>query len=125
MILIFGGAYQGKLDFAKKTFGITDEQVFVCAEGSGVDQGAKVLCGLEKAFLHLVKQRVNVTDVLMAHRDDLKDKIIIINDISQGIVPLDKDLRACREATGRAMLYLAEEADQVYRVFCGIGQKIK
>lgn len=125
MILIFGGAYQGKLDFAKKTFGIADEQVFVCAEGSGVDQGAKVLCGLEKAFLHLVKQRVNITDVLMAHRDDLKDKIIIINDISQGIVPLDKDLRAWREATGRAMLYLAEEADQVYRVFCGIGQKIK
>lgn len=85
----------------------------------------KVLCNLEQAFLHLVKQNVNVTDMLAARRDDLKDKIIIIDDISQGVVPMDKTLRAWREATGRAMLYLSEEADEVYRVFCGIGQKIK
>ena len=32
MILIIGGAYQGKLDFAKEAFGITDEDVFVCKD---------------------------------------------------------------------------------------------
>ena len=44
MILIFGGAYQGKLDFAKKKFGVTDRQVFTCTEGFKADQEAKVLC---------------------------------------------------------------------------------
>ena len=32
MILIIGGAYQGKLDFAKETFGITDADVYSCGE---------------------------------------------------------------------------------------------
>jgi len=27
MILIIGGAYQGKLDFAKETYGVAEEQV--------------------------------------------------------------------------------------------------
>ena len=35
MILIFGGAYQGKADFAKRTFGLEDEDIFYCGESSG------------------------------------------------------------------------------------------
>lgn len=125
MILIFGGSYQGKLDFARKTFNIDDQDIFICSEEAMIDYSKKVIDGMEKLFLGMIKNDVSVTDVLMSHRADLKDKIIIINDISQGIVPVDKTLRAWREATGRAMMYLAEEADEVYRVFCGIGQKIK
>ena len=30
MILIIGGAYQGKLDFAKEAFGITDADMHTC-----------------------------------------------------------------------------------------------
>ena len=30
MILIIGGAYQGKLDYAKEAFGITDGDVHIC-----------------------------------------------------------------------------------------------
>ena len=33
MILIIGGAYQGKLDFAKDAFGITDADVHTCGTG--------------------------------------------------------------------------------------------
>ena len=33
MILIIGGAWQGKLDFAKEAFGITDADVFTCVDG--------------------------------------------------------------------------------------------
>ena len=33
MILIFGGAYQGKLTFAQKTFGLTAEDVYTCGGG--------------------------------------------------------------------------------------------
>ena len=33
MILIIGGAYQGKLDFAKEAFGITAADVFTCTSG--------------------------------------------------------------------------------------------
>ena len=30
MILIIGGAYQGKLDFVKDIFGVTEKEVFTC-----------------------------------------------------------------------------------------------
>ena len=33
MILIIGGAYQGKLDYAKEVFGITDADVHICDAG--------------------------------------------------------------------------------------------
>ena len=33
MILIIGGAYQGKRDFAKTAFGVTEEEIFSCADG--------------------------------------------------------------------------------------------
>ena len=32
MILIFGGAYQGKSDFAKKTFGLSGSDISFCHE---------------------------------------------------------------------------------------------
>lgn len=125
MILIFGGAYQGKLNFAKQKFGITDEDVHICCEGRGIPHDSRAYCNIEKVFLQLVKQNIDVVEALKSHKDEFKDKIIIVNDISQGIVPVDKTLRAWREATGRAMMYLAGEAEEVYRVFCGIGQQIK
>lgn len=55
----------------------------------------------------------------------LQDKIVIARDISQGIVPIDSVQRAWREASGRAMMYLAGEAEEVYRVFCGLSEKLK
>lgn len=125
MILIFGGAYQGKLDFAKETFSVSDDDIFTCTEGKGIDVSAKVIYNLDQVFLHLTKEGIEAKEVLEAHIDALKDKIIIVNDISQGIVPVDPVLRAWREMTGRAMLYLAKESDEVYRVFCGIGEQIK
>lgn len=125
MILIFGGAYQGKTDFAKEKFGLADEDIFVCQESDSIDFSKPVIANLEKAFLSLVKSKASVTDFLKANSEALKDKIVIINDISQGVVPIDSDIRAWREATGRGMLWLSKEAEQVYRVFCGIAMQIK
>ena len=48
-----------------------------------------------------------------------------MTDTSQGVVPIDKDVRAFREMNGRLMLYLADKAEHVVRVFCGIGKALK
>lgn len=125
MILIFGGAYQGKLDFAKEKFNVKDEDVFFSTTEKDIDWSAKVLCHMDQAFLRHVRDGKESREELALHLDELKDKIVIVNDISQGIVPMEADLRAWREMTGRAMLYLSKEAEEVYRVFCGLGDKIK
>ena len=125
MILIFGGSYQGKLEFAKETFGITENDVFTCTVDSEIDWSKKVLYNLDQSFHRHVREGKESREVLKDHLDQLKDKILIVNDISQGIVPMERENRDWREMTGRAMLYISKEADEVYRVFCGLGSKIK
>lgn len=125
MILIFGGSYQGKLEFTKETFGVTENDIFTCTVDSEIDWSKKVLYNLDQAFLRHVREGKESRDVLKDHLDQLKDKILIVNDISQGIVPMERENRDWREMTGRAMLYISKEADEVYRVFCGLGSKIK
>ena len=70
-------------------------------------------------------QDADAKGVLKMYDEPLTDKIIIMDDVSQGVVPIDTDRRAWREDVGRTMLWLAKEADEVHRVFCGLGQRIK
>lgn len=125
MVLIFGGAYQGKVEFALEKFNLSEKDVFNCTDLEDIDYSAKVINNIDQRILGFVREGVEAKEVLSLNIEKLKDKVIIVNDISQGVVPMEKDLRAWREMVGRAMLYLSKEADQVYRVFCGIGQQIK
>ena len=125
MVLIFGGAYQGKLDFAMKKFNIKDTDIFTCTEDSFPDFSKKIIDRAEHFFLKCVKDGIEPRDILCENINMLQDKIVIARDISQGIVPIDSVQRAWREASGRAMMYLAGEAEEVYRVFCGLSEKLK
>ena len=104
MILIFGGAYQGKLEYAKEHWNFSDDDVFFCEENLTIDLSKKVICGLEK-FIYAC--------------------VLEVDDISQGVVPIEPDRRAWRESVGRTLLWLGKESDEVHRVFCGLGQKLK
>ncbi len=125
MILIFGGAYQGKLDFAKENFGVAHEDVATCIEDIKLDLSKKVIYNLEDFVYACARENVEAVDVLKACDEELQEKIIIMDDISQGLVPMDPLDREYREMAGRTMIYLGKQADKVIRVFCGIGQTIK
>lgn len=128
MVLIIGGAYQGKLDYAKEEYGLTDSDVFTCEEGStavGFDE--KIVDHFERYVLALIKAgQVPERAVGMQLRANrYKGRIIICDDISQGVVPMDKTERAWREGVGRTMVKVAQQADKVVRVFCGIPVVLK
>ncbi len=53
------------------------------------------------------------------------DCIMICDEIGNGIVPIEAEERIYRERTGRILEQLAAQADEVVRVVCGIGLKIK
>ena len=131
MILIFGGAYQGKLDWAKKEYHIKEEEIFFCtAEAKekealpGIDLDAHVIYSLESFTLDCVRKGIEAKDYMRKNRDRLENKIIICTDISQGVVPRQKEQRDWREMTGRVMNYLAAEADEVIRIVCGLPHKL-
>ena len=146
MVLVFGGAYQGKLEFAMNEFNISKDEVLnlrelcsLCLDKNdqdlnyGVDgvigqnlSGAKLIYGID-SYIRLLNERGLSTDRWIETLMDtsLDTAVIVMNDLSQGIVPLDPEERSFREANGRAMIKLAEKADAVYRVFCGIPHKLK
>jgi adenosyl cobinamide kinase/adenosyl cobinamide phosphate guanylyltransferase len=133
MHLIFGGAYQGKRDYAKERYGLKDEEISTCIadgrdglpESAVIDFSGKAVDRLEEFVLYCVRCGIEAADYLNQHSEEWKHSIIICTDISSGVVPVDKELRAWREMVGRTMMYLGKEAEEVTRMFCGIPQKIK
>jgi len=120
MILIIGGAYQGKLEFAKSAFGVTEEEIFRC-QGAEMDLSKRCICSLE-AFTYAHPDPVGW---FQQNREAISEHIFIIRDISGGVVPLGADNRAWRQKNGRLCQYLAKQADQVSRIFCGLEQRLK
>jgi len=126
MVLIFGGAYQGKLDYAMKRFGLSKEDVFFCDDTEvAVPTGKKIVYEIDKWILALVKANKNIEEDINHFTERNPDAIVIANDISCGIVPVDRFTRQWREETGRAVGKIAQHSDEVARLFCGIPTKIK
>lgn len=126
MVLVFGGAYQGKLEYALREYGLSERDVYHCdMESMVIDFDKKVINHLERFVLACVKEEISAEECLSDNMDKMKGSVIICEDISQGVVPIDSTERGWREAAGRCMTYLAKESDEVIRVFCGIGSKVK
>lgn len=120
MILIIGGAYQGKLDFAKETLGITPEEVYTCDAGE-IDFSRRCIYKIEEFTWH----HPDPAGYFRDNRQQWENSILICEDIFCGVVPMAAENRAWRQKTGRLCQYLAKEAQQVSRVFCGLEQRLK
>lgn len=127
MKLIIGGAFQGKGDYAKETYGgtVCDCRLPENKDKLDLDLSCDIIDGLEAYTRLCAEEGLEAADRLRAHEAELAGKVIICDDISQGLVPMDPLERAWREMNGRTLLYLAGIADSVERVFCGIPQKLK
>lgn len=128
MILIFGGAYNGKLSFAKEKFNIKEDKIFTVNDelnSLDIDYSKDVINEFHKFIYKLSLKGIDATEYIINNKELFKDKIIICDDISQGIVPLKREDRIWRENTGKCLQYISENSKNVYRVFCGIATEIK
>jgi len=123
MILIFGGAYNGKLEFVKEKYDIDDEKIFFCIDQE-LKFDKKVLCGLHVFMKACVLNKINSLEILENNIDFLKDKIIICDEINSGIVPMEKLDREWREETGRALQFLVKHSSSVNRIFFGLQEEL-
>lgn len=137
MILIVGGAAQGKKAYAKKlakTFG--DGALGKTKQSGGWAVAYGETDPPEWAFsarvildFHGFLRRLPESDLEAEQFVDqvLKQNplIITMNEVGCGIVPLDRWERDYRELVGRSGQRLAAAADQVYRMSCGIPTCIK
>lgn len=125
MDLIIGGAYQGKLEYARNRYDLTDADIRTCSEDEGIAFGCRCIYKAEEFALWCVRRGCDAVEYLEQHRDEWKDIIFTCEDIFCGVVPIDAEMRAWREMTGRMCSYLSSEAASVTRMFCGLPQVLK
>lgn len=126
MIFVFGGSYQGKTDFVKKTFGLSDDDIFVPGEGmTDLKTDRKVIAHIERFILSRLENDLPVFDWFDDNMEMFRDRIVICDDISCGVVPIEKLLRLYRDNVGKQMQIFSRESDEVYRVYAGIGERLK
>ena len=125
MILVFGGAYQGKLDYALERFGLTENDIYRCSdETTAMPESSAIIYELDKWILALLKTDIDTDDAVDRFIERNTTAIVISNDISCGIVPEDALMRKWREAVGRALAKIARGSDEVIRLFCGIPTRL-
>ena len=124
MTLIIGGAYQGKLEFAREAFSLGEDDVFTCS-GTEIDFSRPCINALEEFTLACVRQGLDPVAYLQSHRAQWENAVFICQDLFCGVVPVDTELRSWRHTTGLVCQYLSREAARVSRIFCGLEQRLK
>ena len=124
MILILGGAYQGKLSFAKGTFNLSSEDVFTCTDAY-IDVSKPCIYALEEFTFACIEAGIDPLQRFQTLFPKRKNTVFICQDIFCGVVPMERNLRLWRDATGKLCQYLAGECDSVYRIYCGLEQRLK
>ena len=112
MILIIGGAGQGKLAYVLEKTGYTADQVARTPEEA---RARPVFAGLEDW------PELDEAGLLSAN----PEVILICDEVGCGVVPVDPAQRARREAVGRLCCRLAKRAARVERIFCGLPMVLK
>ena len=123
MKLVIGGYANGKLDYV---LGRPEAQAYRVYDGCLPEEAE----WLEQVIIdHLnlwikkqLEEQQNPEQRLDEFLKQCPDCILISDEIGNGIVPMDAFEREYREKTGRILIELAKQADEVVRVVCGIGQ---
>lgn len=126
MILIIGGAYEGKEEYAAKMLGISESEIL---DGQSCDFNGVFTAKVVKNFHLLIKRLIEDGESSAAFVREICEKnpdiTIISDEIGCGIIPLEKKDRLWREEAGRACCIIAEKSSAVVRISCGIPSVIK
>ena len=122
--IIIGGAFQGKTQYATKIYpGLELTDGFNCP----LDEIEN--CVTVNKFHSFTRRWLlegRTKEALLTMLENNRNLQLLISDeIGYGLVPIDDFEREYREFHGRVMTELAEKADCVERVVCGIPQRIK
>lgn len=125
MILIYGGIYNNKLNFAKEKYQVTDNDVFDFE--NEICESQMMISEVKRHFKCLYNIQVLLKNMPEVKAIDFSDYqgIIICNDMSCGIVPLEKSDRIWRENVSRFLTDATKISQEVYRTFLGISTQLK
>jgi adenosyl cobinamide kinase/adenosyl cobinamide phosphate guanylyltransferase len=123
MIMVTGGAYQGKTAYVTEKLGLAENDISdgaVCAVETL--RTARCITNYHELVRRLGDECISFTQELCRTN---KEVIIIIDEIGCGIVPMEKSERVWRENAGRCGCIIAACSEKVIRMVCGIPVIIK
>ena len=107
MVFVTGPLYSGKKTFVKAWKQWDDETLS------------------QRAVWDVQALAAGCDDLVQLAETLSRKDVVIATEIGGGVVPMLAEERAAREAAGRLACLLAERADTVIRVFCGIPTILK
>lgn len=151
MKLITGGAWQGQEAFAEELYKKNQKEHAaggICRITDGSDASleemkqADIITHMHLWIKRMIREECPDTDGKKDWPEDGKiqeailhkldevlavnpEQILTVQELGCGVVPIDAFDRKWREITGRVCCQIAAEAEEVYRMTCGIGMKIK
>lgn len=132
MRLIIGGYAQGKQEYVLRKYDLREDRIWDGELPDYKNEKWRELSGETVVINHFhnwVKKRIAdkgcPEQEIRSFLENCRDCIIISDEIGNGIVPNDAPAREYRERAGRILIELAANAEEVERVICGIGQRIK
>ena len=144
MHVITGGAYNGKWEFAKQFFDLSKEAEFIKYSGYNNDKLPSdftevkadffIIQGIELYVKGFFEKKASVRsqteefvlNCLNWQEANPKRKLILIgNDISKGVVPVEKTDREWRDMTGLMYQRLVQVSERYDVIWYGINKQLK
>lgn len=107
MIFVTGPLFAGKREYICFALGWTEDEL------------------TQRAIWDVQALAANAPDLEALAQDLSRYEVVIATEIGGGVVPMDPAQRQAREAAGRLSCLLAQRAQQVIRVVCGLPQALK
>jgi adenosylcobinamide kinase/adenosylcobinamide-phosphate guanylyltransferase len=112
VILVVGGLASGKRTYARSLG-------YVCAQAPADVADDVAVYDAQELVRDADADIAELADTLSSHA------CVIVTEVGAGVVPLDAGERAYRERAGRLSCLLAERADAVVRMTCGVATYLK
>ena len=120
MRMYIGGAYQGKLSYAKQ-------------QNPDIKWRDGASCTLEELleaqgvyrFQEFIRKHMEIEDLAEQLIQENPRLVIVTDEIGYGLVPVEEEARNFRERTGRICTKLAAHCERVERIVCGISTRIR
>ena len=115
----------GKKIYAEKLYGKFNNVYDLETQDFENVKNSGLIINLHSGVKNLLLKNISALEFFEARIKLLKQCVITGDEISGGIIPIDKFERQWRDETGKIYQFLANEAEIVDRVFAGLAIRLK
>ncbi|WP_289026533.1 bifunctional adenosylcobinamide kinase/adenosylcobinamide-phosphate guanylyltransferase [uncultured Ruminococcus sp.] len=126
MKLILGGYANGRTAYAMQNYQLMESDCFdAAAEPLARWNGQRLILHAEQLVNPWLEQGKEPCTEILPWLERWQNAVLITQEVGCGLVPVTPQQRQLREAVGHFNRLLAECAETVERVCCGLGMQLK